>query len=185
MPYCDVCGTEIDAAANYCPQCGASQTASVARTGWTGHPSLAGRTWVTALIGGIVGFILATIIAGIAFPFYIVGILGGGALGGYLHARGQWAGAKVGLLAGIVATAPVLLVIVLGAFVSLGGTAVGFFGYLAPGMGVAGIAALTLLTAVMFVLAIMANLLFGALGGFVGGALVEESLRLDDARHDR
>lgn len=178
MPYCHVCGSEVEESANYCANCGTSldalDRASSAGTTPFGGASLVGRPWTNALIGGTAGFLIAVVVATVFVPMYVIGITCGAGLAGFLHDRGDIAGAKVGLLAGLVATAPVLLLIVLSAVVGLGGLAAAFIGHMGPWEGVAGFSTIALLSAVALVLATIANLVFGALGGFVGGALAEQ-----------
>lgn len=177
MAYCPSCGAEIEADANYCPRCGSNQNVTdsetLARDETTTVSSLAGRTWTNALIGGTAGFLLAAFVASIFFPMYVVGVLAGSALAGYVHDRGEWSGATVGLLAGVVTTIPVLLVVVLGAIIGFGGLVVSVLGHLGTQTSMLGFGLLGLLGIVVFVVTVIANLVFGALGGFIGGALAE------------
>lgn len=177
MPYCHECGAEVEASANYCPQCGTAQgetaTRADPRRSAVSRSSLAGRTWTNALIGGTVGFVIALFAATIVVPLYVLGIMGGAALAGYLHERGETAGAKVGLLSGLIATAPVLLLIILGAVIGFGGLAAGMLGHLGP-HDMAGFTAVAVLSMFAVTLSFLVNLIFGALGGFVGGALVDQ-----------
>ena len=177
MAYCPACGAEIDADANYCPRCGSTQNVADSET-LERHESIsassfAGRTWTNALIGGTAGFVLAAFVASIFFPMYVVGVLAGAALAGYLHDRGEWSGATVGLLAGVVATVPVLLVVVLGAMIGFGGLVVSVLGHLGTETSMLGFGLLGILGIVVFMVTVIANLVFGALGGFIGGALGE------------
>lgn len=178
MPYCHACGSEVGEDVNYCPGCGADQRAEPSRKEHvpvrsTGS-SLAGRTWTNALVGATVGFVLGLFVAAVLTPFYLVGIMGGAALAGYLQDRGGTAGGKVGALAGLLATAPVMLLILLGALIGFGGLALGFVGHATPLEGALGFMGIGLLIVVVFFVSTIANVLFGALGGIVGGALAEE-----------
>lgn len=133
---------------------------------------LEGRFWIDALIGGTVGFALATMLIEILFPMYFLGIGGGGLLSGWLHGRGTGQGAAVGGVAGILATVPfaTLLVVVVagfGGFLVADPAAVGFAraDELLAAVGVLAV----FVTAVVFVV----NAVFGVVGGLVGGTLVE------------
>lgn len=188
MPYCHVCGSEVNETANFCPRCGSEQGVPATETPRDGasatRSSLAGRPWANALIGGTAGFLFAAFVASVFLPMYVVGILAGAALAGYLHASGETAGGKVGVLAGLIATAPVLLVLMFGAVIGFGGLALGFWGHLGPRTDIAGFTAIAVISMFVFGLTLVANLLFGALGGFVGGALAEGQDGIGD-RHDR
>ena len=136
--------------------------------------SLEGRFWINALIGGIVGFVVAMMLVEVFFPIYFLGIVGGALLSGWLHGRGTGQGAKVGGVAGFLATVPfagLLVAVVL----------VGFGGFLVAEPAAAEfaqegelLAALGVLSAVLIVIAFVANVIFGVIGGLVGGALVGE-----------
>lgn len=175
MPYCHACGTDIDETANFCPVCGADQRVEsepvLTRELESAQSSFGGRTGTNALIGGTTGFVLGLFIAMAFTPLYVVGVLIGGGIGGYLQDRGSTSGAKVGALAGLLATAPVILLILLGAFIGMGGLVLGLFGHLPPGEGALGIAGVLFIFGFVLVFSTITNLVFGTLGGVLGGVV--------------
>ncbi len=175
MPYCRECGAEVPPEGRYCPECGVRATPSTESrsTATAGSISdLAGRTAVNALVGGTVGFLIAVLIGTIFTPLYLLGVMTGAGLAGYLQRGGTGEGAKVGGLAAVVATAPVVLLIIPLSVLGIG-TVIGW----APlGLNTGGgwIVILALAGLVM-ILSFATNVVFGLLGGIVGAALAEEA----------
>lgn len=132
---------------------------------------LQGRFWTNALLGGVGAFLMGVFVALLFAPFYPLGILAGAFFAGLLCDAGRNAGAKVGAVAGVVATLPFLLFV--GAVVLLGvGLLTGGGG--PPGMGPDAITGMGIIAAVAFVFAVGVNAVFGALGGWLGGVAAED-----------
>lgn len=171
MSSCARCGHEVETSADFCKQCGGTL-----RDPERSRPteSLAGRTWVNGLIGGVTGFAVGLLLGSIFTPLYVTGMFAGGAIAGYLHARGSTAGTKVGALSGAFATAPVAVLL----FASVLGVAALLLGAgvdLPPIAGGAfSVGVIVVIVVFGLVLATFANVLFGALGGLIGAAAREE-----------
>lgn len=174
MPYCYSCGDEVEPDHRFCPGCGADQQRDRRLSGTTTDPSsFEGRTIINGLIGGTAGFILGLFIASVFTPLYVLGVLAGGALGGYLQGTDGYSGAKVGALSGLVATAPVMLLIVLAAAIGFGTIAMGALGHVGFGESAAGFGAIAIFISLLLFLAAITNVLFGGLGGVAGAAIRE------------
>lgn len=117
-----------------------------------------GKTFMNALIGAIVMIVLSFL------P--LSPVLGGG-VAGYLQRGGQRDGAKVGGLAGLLATVPLFLVLLL--FVPL-------FVFAPFGVPVIPMSPL-LFTIVLFVLLVSYTVVLGGIGGIVGVYLAERTIR--------
>ena len=177
MPYCPQCGQEVPEQANYCQDCGVALGASTDQgpqatpaVSSEARADLAGRTAINILIGGAVGFLGGLFVGAIVAPLYMLGLMVGCALAGYLQAEGVRAGAKVGGYAAILATAPILLLLVPISLFGLGtlvfGLPIGPNGF---EFGRVWVAIFVGLFVAFLVLA--TNVLFGVLGGMVGGAI--------------
>lgn len=177
MAYCHRCGVELGTATNFCPECGADlrtddgAASELAAT----TEGFQGRTWVNALIGGTVGFILGMMVASAFALFYVVGIMVGGVVAGYLQAQGTGAGAKAGALSGLLSTAPVIFLLFVVTVLGVG-TVLFSVGrqFMPMDPALAGPGLLLVLLGLFLVLATLTNVVFGAFGGFVGGALLED-----------
>lgn len=185
MPYCRRCGEELGSGAAACPTCGSDQDSTQGDRHTSGTPPLAGRTLLTALIGGTVAFTAGLILAVVFTPFYVFGIFLGGAVAGYLFGGKMRDGAIVGLLSGLLATAPIVLLLFVGSLLGSGWMLLSVQRHVDPINGgpllVGGLLAVLLL---VVILSTVTNAMFGTLGGTVGSALSEEvSLSFD--RHDR
>jgi hypothetical protein len=117
----------------------------------------AGKTFTNALLGAIATVVLSFV------PFSP--ILGGG-IAGYLQRGTRSEGAKVGALSGVVATIPVVAVVLL---------AVSIFTIVPAGSDVLGLAIGGLvLGLVVFLVAGLYTVALGALGGYLGAYLAED-----------
>jgi len=135
--------------------------------------ALAGRFWINSLLGGLVGFLLAGALGTVFLPAYVFGIVGGGVVGGLLHASGVGKGSLVGAVAGLLATLPFLVLV--GAFVVLGA---GWFAAAIPADAPADVAegyfaGIGVLAVIVSVIALVVNVLCGVVGGLVGGAVAK------------
>lgn len=174
MPYCYSCGDDLSDDYRFCPECGADQESSTSHGGLSADvSSFAGRTLINGLVGGTTGFIVGLFIASIFAPLYVMGVLAGAALGGYLQGSDGYSGAKVGALSGLVATAPVMLLIILAAAIGFGTLAMGVLGHVGIGESAAGFGVIAFFISLLLFLAVITNVLFGGLGGVVGAAIRE------------
>jgi len=198
MAYCPQCGVEVEPDESYCHSCGASLTqgeeaptetepdprtesesprnepaAPAAETTESEQPggSLAGRFWLNSGIGGVVAFVVGMVLAIVLGPLYVTGIFVGAALGGFLHRGGIGSGAVVGLVAGIIATVPFILLLAAAFTFGFGGA------FAAVDPGYYDFTGADLATAWGFVLVfvgvvgLIVNAIFGVIGGLVGGAI--------------
>lgn len=136
--------------------------------------SLAGRFWLNSVLGGALGFLLAMVIAAEFPPAYFLGLMGGAFIGGLVHEGGAGSGGLVGGMAGFLATIPfvglLIAVVVFGAGMATITTAP----EVAPLFqdDVLAIAGIVGLLVVGFI--VVANIVAGALGGLLGGAVASE-----------
>ena len=182
MSYCPSCGAEVAAEATFCGECGEALTGDgdgaptsvqePAESTDTGGP-LQGRFWVNSLIGGVVGFVLGIVLASVMGPVYLFGIFAGGALGGFLQATGAGGGAKVGLLSGIIATIPFLLLLAAALTIGVGQALAVTDPQVAEQIGVDIAAAWTTIIVIIGMFGLVLNGIFGLFGGLVGGVVGE------------
>ncbi|WP_254832901.1 zinc ribbon domain-containing protein [Haloglomus salinum] len=202
MPYCHECGTEIADGSSFCPECGtslsdsrsqndgtsgtetreASPTTDAAETdtgardqssGTAG--SLAGRFWVTTLVGAVLAFVLGLLLSSFTGGLlYFVGVIGGAFVGGVLYRQGPSGGAKVGAVSGGLSTIPFAVLL-------FGVLAVGLGGLIAntplatnSPQGENLLAAYGVIAVVIVLAAFVANIVFGVIGGLVGGAVASD-----------
>lgn len=138
----------------------------------SGSPGpLQGKFVLNSIIGGVTGFVVAIVLTSVFFPVYFLGIVAGGFLAGFLHDLGSGSGAKVGAVAGFLATVPFVLlvfaVVVLGAgWITAAGAPA------APARDF--FAGMSFLAVFVSVLALTVNVLCGVVGGLLGGATATE-----------
>lgn len=119
----------------------------------------AGKTFTNALLGAVATIVLSFV------PFSPV--LGGG-IAGYLQRGTRNEGVKVGAISGVIATVPVVAVVLL---------AVSIFTIVPAGSDVLGLAIGGLvLGLVVFLVAGLYTVALGALGGYLGAYLAEDRI---------
>jgi hypothetical protein len=137
--------------------------------------SLAGRFWVTTLIGAVLAFVLGLLLSSFTGGLlYFVGVIGGAFSGGMLYRRGTGGGAKVGAVSGFLSTIPFAALL-------FGVLAVGLGGVLANAPYIANspqgenlLAAYGVIAVVIVLVAFVANIIFGVIGGLAGGAMASD-----------
>ena len=169
MASCRVCEEPLPTRSRYCPHCGEKRTDQPRQT----VDKLKGNTILNSLLGGIVGFLSAAMLAALFTPFYVLGILTGGAVAGFMQAGNPRESVIVGVISALVATAPVILLIVPLSILGIGT----IFGWMPWSMmGDAPMASgLVLIVIALFImlLVFVTNIVFGVAGGAIGGALAE------------
>lgn len=169
MAYCHRCGAKLTDDSRYCWNCGVSQDLEEEPKS-TGESAFAGHTGLNALIGGTVAFVLGTVFAAIFAPAYLTGIVIGGGVAGYLQAPGSPGGPWVGAISGLLATVPIVLLVFAGAVFGIFWTL-----FHVPGVDLpVGVGIVWLGIFVLFGISLIANVVFGALGGLVGAALARD-----------
>ena len=120
-----------------------------------------GSTWVNSFIGGIISLVLGAFVP-------LVPLFGGG-VAGYLQGGSRSDGLKVGVLAGLIAWIPFLLLMVVAAWVlSALNLAIPIMGPEGIILGFIGESLGVLLIAVVAILSFIYFVGFSALGGWLG-----------------
>lgn len=127
-----------------------------------------GSAWVNSLIGGIISLVLGGFVP-------LVPILGGG-VAGYLQGGSRNDGVKVGVIAGLIAWIPLLLLMALAATIlsamnlsiPIMGPGDYVVGYIGEGLG-------TLLIVIAAILSFIYFVGFSALGGWLGNYVKYET----------
>ena len=173
MPFCHSCGTDLPDKSPYCHNCGTKQGRGESTTPRQHGSSSIENPWLAALIGSLIGFFAAIVAGSLFLPLYVFGIFLGGIIAGYLTISAK-SGITVGAVSGIFATAPIALLLLIVTVVGISGFALGIISEMTPGaMGGGGFALIAFVTLFLVVLSVITNVLFGALGGFIGQALAE------------
>ena len=178
MVYCHECGAELVEGSLYCNACGTKQEEhrEVPTRERTSTDTFSDSRWLAALVGSVAGFVAALVMGSIFVPLYVFGILLGGAVAGYLYASDETTGVTVGAVSGLFATAPIALLLFIVSVIGFSGFALGIIGEVAPeALGGAGFLMIGVITLLVVVLSTLTNLLFGALGGVIGRALLAEA----------